>query len=219
MNEIMRSNDKRVTLREIAEITGAAYSTVAGYAQKAGWTKNGVETLLDEKQTAIIVEAMKQPHVGVQPSELIQKVETTQSRTVRLAVLAEKRLELEKQFNAELEAEIAELRTRNESLETEAAENRPKLEHYEACMSAKDAITMRHAAALNIPNLGRNKLFAVLRDKQILDRNNIPYRKYQDMGLFRVIENSYADSAGDKHTVLTTLVFPDGLDYIRRAVA
>jgi len=54
-------NDKRMTVREIADATGAAYRTVADYARKAGWTKNGKQTLLDEKQVALIVEAMKVP--------------------------------------------------------------------------------------------------------------------------------------------------------------
>ena len=216
MNELVKANEKRATLREIAEITGAAYSTVAGYAKRAGWTENGKQTLLDEKQTAIIVEAMKAPASSGAKSNLtfqMEGIETSQSRALRMKLLHDEIVTL-------YEAEISELRARNESLEIEAAENRPKIEHYEACMSAKDAISMRNVAAtLNIPNLGRNKLFAVLRDKQILDRNNIPYRKYQDAGYFRVIENTYADSSGDKHIVMTTLVFPAGLDYIRRAVA
>jgi hypothetical protein len=53
------AGSKRMTLHGIAEVTGAAYSTIAAYAQKAGWTKNGKETLLNEKQTALILEAMK----------------------------------------------------------------------------------------------------------------------------------------------------------------
>ena len=60
MDELTRQGDGRMTLRQIADVTGAAYSTVAAYAQKAGWTKNGKATLLDDRQTTIIVEAMKQ---------------------------------------------------------------------------------------------------------------------------------------------------------------
>ena len=234
-NKLRLRNDKRATLQEIAMITGAAYSTVAAYAQRAGWTQNGVQTLLDETQATLIIEAMKQSTTGgamhkrenLQSSiagettfhKVIEGVETSESRAVRMAVLAEKRIELERKFNAELEAELAELRAEKERLELKSAEDAPKIEHYEQCMSAKGAISMRNAAAtLNIPGMGRNKIFAELRKKQVLDGNNIPYRKFQDAGHFRVITNSYADSNGDTHTVLTTLVFPSGLDYIRRVV-
>ena len=118
-NKLKLRNDKRVTLQQIAYITGAAYSTVASYAQRAGWTQNGVQTLLDEKQTAIIIEAMKA--TGGQGQNLtfqenLEGVETSESRAVRMAVLAEKRIELERKFNAELAAEIAELRAKNQTL-------------------------------------------------------------------------------------------------------
>ena len=33
-----------MTLQEIAAVTGAAYRTVADYAQRAGWTQNGVHS-------------------------------------------------------------------------------------------------------------------------------------------------------------------------------
>lgn len=145
-NKLKRKNDNRVTLREIANITGAAYRTVAAYAQRAGWTQNGVETLLDEKQTAIIVEAMKQAHPGPNAETLrstVQGIETSESRTVRLAALAQKRIELEKAFNAELEAELAELREKNQVIETKNERLELKLGERE------DWFTIKRVAAIN----------------------------------------------------------------------
>jgi hypothetical protein len=52
MNELV--NSKTMTLKEVSEVTGAAYSTVAAYAQKAGWTANGKQTLLNETQVTLI---------------------------------------------------------------------------------------------------------------------------------------------------------------------
>ena len=120
-NRMKIRNDKRVTLSEIAIITGAAYSTVAAYAQRAGWTQNGVQTFLNETQATLIIEAMKS--TGGQGQSLtlqenLEGVETKESRAVRMAVLAERRIELERQFNAELEAELAELLEKNEVLES-----------------------------------------------------------------------------------------------------
>lgn len=44
------------------------------------------------------------------------------------------------------------------------------------------------AAKLHIVGMGRNKLFQLLREKGVLDRNNIPYRKYVDAGYFKLAD-------------------------------
>jgi phage antirepressor YoqD-like protein/AraC-like DNA-binding protein len=169
-----------MTLREIAETTGAAYSTVAAYAQKAGWTENGKQTLLDEKQVAIIVEAMKQAQHNQTKDTFqasIEGMETSKSRAVRLAVLAEKRLELEKQFNAELQAEIDELKAKN-------AELKPKAEVLDKITASESDISVRELAAiLAVPGLGQNNLFLRLREDGYIDGFNRPYRQYIEMGI------------------------------------
>jgi hypothetical protein len=55
---------RRMTLRELAGATGAAYRTAADYARKAGRTSNGKLRLLDE------IEAMKRPCPAVQKPTL-----------------------------------------------------------------------------------------------------------------------------------------------------
>jgi anti-repressor protein len=96
------------------------------------------------------------------------------------------------------------------------AEYRPKVEFYDQVADSSDAIQMRDvAAALNIPGWGRNKLFALLRKQGIVDSRNIPYREYQDRGYFRVVEQRWADSEGETHINLKTLVYQKGVDYIR----
>ena len=88
-----------------------------------------------------------------------------------------------------------------ETIEKQAKQiedNRPKVEFFEAVAESKTAIDMRKAAAvLDIKGLGRNNLFELLREKEILDGANIPYRKYQDQGYFRVIESKWTDSKGE----------------------
>jgi hypothetical protein len=116
MNEVALNGDKRMTLRQIAAITGAAYSTVAAYAQKAGWTVNGEKTLLDERQTTIIIEAMKQGETGAAMHKreegstfhnVIEAVSTDLTPAIQLKILAEKREELHRQELDILNAEIA----------------------------------------------------------------------------------------------------------------
>jgi hypothetical protein len=91
-NEMKKSkgNGKKITLKEIADITGASYRTVASYAQKAGWTQNGKQTWLDEKQATVIIEVMKAPVSSGTKSNLaseMQGIETERSDEFRLAML------------------------------------------------------------------------------------------------------------------------------------
>ena len=105
------------------------------------------------------------------------------------------------------------------SKDARIAELEPKAAFYDQVADSKDAIEMRNVAAvLNIPNLGRNKLFAILKEKKILDDKNIPYRVYQDRGYFRVIEKPWYDKQGEVHIVFVTLTTQKGLEFIHRLV-
>ena len=68
---------------------------------------------------------------------------------------------------------------------------------------------------LNIPNMGRNKLFSFLRESKILNKRNEPYQEYVDKGYFRQIETSWEHN-GTTHINLKTVVFQKGVDYIRQ---
>ena len=95
-----------MTLREVAEVTGAAYRTVAAYAQKAGWTENGKLTLLDERQVTVILEAMKADKSSGTKSNLaaqVQGIDTTKSRALRIDLL-------HRRIEAEMQGEIDELK-------------------------------------------------------------------------------------------------------------
>ena len=112
MNELTNLNDRRMTLKEISEKTGAAYRTVADYARKAGWTNNGRRTLLDERQVTLILEAMKAPVSSGHKSNLavqLQGIETSQSRVLKLQTL-------QRQMQDIYEAEIADLKAENEAV-------------------------------------------------------------------------------------------------------
>ncbi len=202
------AHGKMITLKEIAEITGAAYSTVAAYAQKAGWTENGKPTFLDEQQVTLILEAMKTPVSSGAKSNLLNEIEgiqTSQSRVLKLHIL-------QKQMQEIYEAEIAELKAQAET-------NRPKVEFFNQVADSGDALQMRDVAGvLNLSSWGRNKLFDYLRKQGVLDDRNIPYREYQDRGYFRVIEQKWTDKEGETHINLKTLVYQRGVDFIRRLI-
>lgn len=62
-------------------------------------------------------------------------------------------------------------------------------------------------------NIGRNRLFQWLRQKEILMTNNIPYQRYIDAGYFQVKESTYETPFGTK-TQQTTYVTGKGQLYI-----
>jgi hypothetical protein len=113
-------------------VTGAAYSTVATYAQKAGWTQNGKLTLLNEAQVTVIVEALKKPVSSGTKSNLLSEmegIETTKSRALRIDLL-------HRQIEAEMQGEIDELKVENRSLTNNLQNNKDTLLWSNECVIA-----------------------------------------------------------------------------------
>lgn len=98
------------------------------------------------------------------------------------------------------------------------AENKvmlPKAEFYDTVANTESLFSMADVAKTLDMGMGRNKLFAFLRDKGILDKDNHPYQKYVDAGYMRLIENHC--KAGDNDVVYKcTYVKQKGIDYIRK---
>ena len=65
-------------------------------------------------------------------------------------------------------------------------EQKPKVEFFEAVTNSKSAIDMGQVAKVLDKDIGRNKLFEILRNKKILQKDNIPFQTYIDRGYFRV---------------------------------
>ena len=99
------------------------------------------------------------------------------------------------------------------------AEQKPKVEVFDTVANSKTALPMDRVAKVLDMGIGRNKLFELLRDKKILDRNNIPYQTYVDRGYFRVVEQKYTKPTGETVVTTKTLVYQRGVDYIRKIVA
>lgn len=98
------------------------------------------------------------------------------------------------------------------------AENKvmlPKAQFYDTVANTESLFSMADVAKALDMGIGRNKLFAFLRDKGILDKDNHPYQKYVDAGYMRLIENHC--KAGDNDVVYKcTYVKQKGIDYIRK---
>lgn len=95
----------------------------------------------------------------------------------------------------------------------------PKAQFYDDVAGSKDSIEMGHVAkVLGIKRMGRNRLFSLLRDKKILDKNNIPYQQYVDLGYFRILEQKYTVPNGEIKINIKTMVFQKGVDFILRKI-
>lgn len=99
------------------------------------------------------------------------------------------------------------------ALEAKIEEQKPLVEYAEHIQASKDVIDMKSMAKLASKNgikIGRNKLFAFLRKRGILDKDNIPYASYMDREWFEVVESTYTFSNGEEKITKTTLVKPKG---------
>lgn len=108
------------------------------------------------------------------------------------------------------------LQRRIQDANKEIARLKPAVEFaYQIC-SSKDAIDIGNCAKVLNRNIGRNNLFEFLRNRKVLQQDNIPYQKYIDSGYFRVIETKYTIPSGETKISLKTLVLQKGVAYINK---
>lgn len=99
------------------------------------------------------------------------------------------------------------------ALENKIEEQKPLVEYAEQIQVSDDVIdmgTMAKIASKRGINIGRNTLFAFLRDRKILNRNNVPYATYMAQDWFEVEENTFRMYDGTVGLSKTTRVTPKG---------
>ncbi|EEX69955.1 phage antirepressor KilAC domain-containing protein [Mitsuokella multacida] len=105
--------------------------------------------------------------------------------------------------------------TERQKLRAENKEMLPKAQFYDTVANTESLFSMADVAKTLDMGIGRNKLFAFLRNKGILDKDNHPYQKYVDAGYLRLVEDHC--KAGDNDVVYKcTYVKQKGIDYIRK---
>lgn len=124
-------------------------------------------------------------------------------------------IQLATQLKKERE-EKEKLRIENESQQHKIAIYAPKVEFYDEVVDSKDALPMDRVAKLLNIGIGRNRLFAFLREKKVLMPNNTPYQKYVELGWFRCVESKFSKPNGDTCINIKTVVLQKGLDGIRK---
>lgn len=202
-NAVNSATEKVMTVGKVAEVLGVSSEAIKKHIREMfpECIKNGVTTYLNEYQVTLIKERMR-------PTTKVVGAKTELEMKKKAAEVIQWYMD---SYEAERQARIM--------AENTIREQKPKVEFYDSVTGSSDTIDMKEVAkVLNIPGLGRNKLFELLRYRRILDDRNQPYQRFVDAGMFRVIESKYTDGNGDTHINLKTVVFQKGVDYIRKIV-
>lgn len=222
------TNELKISSREIAELTGKRHDNVLRDCDILNQNY--------EKMTLLKIEEgyYTHPNTGNQQHReyLLTKIQTLDLMTgykADLRIKVNRRWEeLEKQ-QAEtklpqnyIEALEALLVSEKEKLKLQE-ENKlmlPKAEFYDDVTGSDSLIDMKEVAkVLNFKNIGRNKLFELLRNKSVLMRDNTPYQKYVDCGYFKIIEVKWFNpKKASTQITLKTMVFQKGLDFISKLI-
>lgn len=132
-------------------------------------------------------------------------------------------IEVEKQFNSPeaivsralqiVNAKALALEQKTVELEEKIEKDKPKVEFANVVSDSSTLISVGELAKLISQNgfvIGQNKLFDYLRLTKRLQKNNVPYQKFIDRGIFSVKESSYTDYWGEKKLSLTTKITGKG---------
>lgn len=105
---------------------------------------------------------------------------------------------------------------RAELAEAKVAELEPKAEFYDELMDADG--TYSFLAVSKMIGWGRNIMMAELRKSGVLQKNNLPYQRYEHH--FKVTPQTFINrKTGETIPTATTSVWPSGIEFIRKKLA
>lgn len=225
---ILKSSDEQtMTSKEIAELTGKTHSNVMVDVRKL------VQQLYNEHELKfqLMYENIIVGNGAVRKSEYYQltKKETLllvsgYNVRLRLAIIDRwEQLENEKANQFKIPQTLSEalllagnLAKENETLQLKQKEDEPKVIFFDQVTGSDTCFDIGVVAKVCNLGVGRNNLFAFLRDNKVLQKNNLPYQQYIDKGYFRVIEGSFTRPDGSVQVTYKTVVFQKGVDFIIR---
>ena len=205
MNELIIPEDNKiVTTKELASVLGVEPRTVQLAVQRLGLAdvlsqvkiRGQLSYVFTEEQATLIKQHIQEHH-----NLASRQIDTVTTATEEDQMIAQA---------------MAILNRRIQDANKEIERLKPAAEFaYQIC-SSKDAIDIGNCAKVLNRSIGRNNLFEFLRNKKILQSDNIPYQKYIDSGYFRVIETKYTIPSGETKISLKTLVLQKGVAYINK---
>lgn len=125
--------------------------------------------------------------------------------------------ELKKDVNfVKLLDEFDDLKVKNNVLETTIKLNQTKLKMFDDLMGTKNAVDIDKVLdVIKYRKIERSQFYKILRDKGILNSDNIPTQEYLDKMMFRVVETKVVVK-GQTIIQRRTFVFKSGITFIER---
>lgn len=104
-------------------------------------------------------------------------------------------------------------------LENKIIEQQPKVNFYDTVTQSETHLDFEQVSKLlNYKNVGRNTLFKILRDNNILTMKNFPYQKYVELEYFKLVEGNYIRN-GEIEVYLKTVVSQKGIEFIDKLLS
>jgi len=112
--------------------------------------------------------------------------------------------------------EFDDLKVKNNVLETTVKLNQTKLKMFDDLMGTKNAVDIDKVLdVIKYRKIERSQFYKILRDKGILNSDNIPTQEYLDKIMFRVVETKVVVK-GQTIIQRRTFVYKSGRTFIER---
>lgn len=199
-----KTNGKMMTVKEMSVALGVSESSIKRVIENLRSVLGAVFKnrqggyLLNESQVTAIKQEL-QKHHNLPAQENLSNITTE-------IEMAQKTMEVIQYFSDRVKS----LQSQNEAQATQLIEQAPKVEIYNKFLNSKGNYSMGDVA--KHIGIGRNKLFDILRQRHILNANNIPYQCYMShFEVKTVVKN-------DK-SYKVTYVTPKGMVWIQKKIA
>ena len=94
-----------------------------------------------------------------------------------------------------------------------------RVSFYDTITDYGKLVPLNHLAKiLKLKGNKRREFYETLRDLNVIDEDNKPKDEYIDLGYFRYVCSSWTDSDCGFHIVYTTLVYPEGIEFVRELI-
>ena len=207
----MVSNTEK-ELKEFGNLQEQDFKEALKISNNKSLLKQRKAFLLNENQSMLLINLSRNTEIVIR-----FKVNLTKAFSLMKSKLQENSFTIPKTFSEALllaSKQAEQIEKQNALL----LEQKPKVEFFEAVTNSKSAIDMGQVAKVLDKDIGRNKLFEILRNKKILQKDNIPFQTYIDRGYFRVIEVKYTKPDGSTNISLKTLVYQKGVNFINKVL-
>ena len=127
-------------------------------------------------------------------------------------------------LEAESESEILEALLDYEEqyvkpLEIKNRELSRKASYYDTITDCGKLVPLNSVAkTLKLKRSKRRRFYEILRELSVIDKDNKPKDEYIDLGYFRYVCSSWIDGDRGFHIVYTTLVYPEGVEFLRELI-